>query len=871
LIQAFRAVSGVLVLVLSLISVTGCIDGEGDPPPRPLLELATVIPTPTLDPALPTIAVSQSDSVAETVSEDTLPSPTRTAVDQPTSVESPVVTPIPTSTLPPERLIELGWQYLQNEDHARAIGEFQTVLQSSELSEQQKNQTLYALGRSALEDGQNDIVVEALSQLIVEALSQLISGAVTISSEAQSQVEIEPGSDLAMVADSYYLLAQAYEERGQCNAAIRAYEAYLSINPDMQAYIRPQIASCYSVLEDQESAKNALSLAAEGDAFPAYKLDLNEGLALSLMEAGEYHEAIRQYESIIEQTDNPDVIGRANYQIGWAQILIGEIDAGYDRYIDSIEKYPQAFESYLALVDLLEAEYVVDDYYRGVVDFYAESYEPAVFVLQRYLDSDFVEHNDARLFLAWSLEKLGNLEEALGQLDAYIAERSVDADNEETADTVAVSRGWLERAKFLARTGNYEDAIISYLQYIELFPQGEKAPFAAWWAAALTEQLGRADEAADLYEALADGYSDHQDASEALYRAGWLNWMADEDEEAYRLWSRAASEYPEQQFGAASLVWLLKTLPEAERGDFEDLASAISGDTYYHLRAQDIVSNTFPYEPPDDIELKSPAIEQSAAEVWLRQEAGLEAGTDISSLSDVLTMDGRLARGEKLWRLGLREEAKRELESIRIDFAGDPIASYQLALYFRDLGLYRSSILAASSVLSNLGVHIFEAPPFLGKLIYPTYFSDLVLEQANKYGYDPLLQFALIRQESLFESFAQSHAAARGLSQVIPDTGEYIAQRLEWPGYQLEDLYKPYVGVAFGAYYLDQQLDSFGGDAAVALSAYNGGPGNASRWSSFNPDDIDEYLEIVDFNETREYIKRIYAGQAIYRFLYGSK
>jgi len=301
------------------------------------------------------------------------------------------------------------------------------------------------------------------------------------------------------------------------------------------------------------------------------------------------------------------------------------------------------------------------------------------------------------------------------------------------------------------------------------------------------------------------------------------------------------------------------------------LASAISGDTYYHLRAQDIASNTFPYEPPDDIELKSPAIEQSAAEVWLRQEAGLEAGTDISSLSDVLTMDGRLARGEKLWRLGLREEAKRELESIRIDFAGDPIASYQLALYFRDLGLYRSSILAASSVLSNLGVHIFEAPPFLGKLIYPTYFSDLVLEQANKYGYDPLLQFALIRQESLFESFAQSHAAARGLSQVIPDTGEYIAQRLEWPGYQLEDLYKPYVGVAFGAYYLDQQLDSFGGDAAVALSAYNGGPGNASRWSSFNPDDIDEYLEIVDFNETREYIKRIYAGQAIYRFLYGSK
>jgi soluble lytic murein transglycosylase len=839
------------------------MDGAGDSPTRALLELATVMPTPTLDPALPTIAVSQFESVDESISEDVQGSPTQVAVDQLTAPESPTVTPIPTSTLPPERHIELGWQYLQNEDHAGAMQEFQTVLRSNGLSDQQSAQTLFALGWSALEEGQNEIAVEALSRLI--------SGAVTVSGEDQSRVEIEPDSDFALVADAYFLLARAYEERGQCTASIRAYEAYLGINPDMQAYIQPRIASCYSILEDQKSVEASLKLAAEGDAFPGYKLELNERLAQSLMDAGEYHEAISQYELIAELTKNPDVLGRANYQIGWAQILIGEIAAGYDRYLQAVEQYPEAFESYLALVDLLEADYTVDDYYRGVVDFYAGSYEPAVFVLQRYLDSDAAEHDDARLFLAWSFEELGNLEEALVQIDAHIAERSIEADRDETVGTAAVSRGWLERAKFLARAGNYEEAVISYLQYVELFPQGEQAPFAAWWAAALTEQLGQTDEAADLYEALADGYGDHQDASEALYRAGWLNWMVDEDEEAFRLWSRAATEYPEQQFGAASLVWLLKSLPEAELGKPEELASEVSGDTYYHLRAQDIVSDTLPYQAADEIELTSSPIEQFVAEVWLRDKAGLEPGTDIRSLSDVLMTDGRLVRGEKLWRLGLREEAKRELESLRADYDGDPIASYQLALYFRDLGLYRSSILAASSVLRNLGVHIFDAPPFLGKLIYPTYFSDLVLEEANKYGYDPLLQFALIRQESLFESFAQSHAAAMGLSQVIPDTGEYIAQNLEWPDYTLEDLYRPYVGIAFGAYYLDQQLDSFGGVASVALSAYNGGPGNASRWSSLNPDDIDEYLEIVDFNETREYIKRIYAGQAIYRYLYGSK
>ena len=231
--------------------------------------------------------------------------------------------------------------------------------------------------------------------MAVDALSQLISGAVSVSGENQSQVEIEPDSDLALVADAYFLLAEGYEERGQCQASVRAYEAYLSINPDMAAYIQPRIASCYSVLEDQVSAEAALKLAAEGDAFPGNKLQLNERLAQSLMDAGEYDAAISQYESIIELTKNPDMLGRGNYQIGWAQILIGEVEAGYARYLQTVEQYPQAFESYLALVDLLEAGYAVDDYYRGVVDFHAESFEPAVLVLQRYVDGGAAEHDDA--------------------------------------------------------------------------------------------------------------------------------------------------------------------------------------------------------------------------------------------------------------------------------------------------------------------------------------------------------------------------------------------------------------------------------------------------------------------------------------------
>jgi len=75
-------------------------------------------------------------------------------------------------------------------------------------------------------------------------------------------------------------------------------------------------------------------------------------------------------------------------------------------------------------------------------------------------------------------------------------------------------------------------------------------------------------------------------------------------------------------------------------------------------------------------------------------------------------------------------------------------------------------------------------------------------------GLDPLLVLALIRQESLFESLATSHAAAHGLMQVIPATGAQIAAELGWPpGYGTGDLYRPYVSLRFGTYYLAQQRD----------------------------------------------------------------
>jgi soluble lytic murein transglycosylase len=84
----------------------------------------------------------------------------------------------------------------------------------------------------------------------------------------------------------------------------------------------------------------------------------------------------------------------------------------------------------------------------------------------------------------------------------------------------------------------------------------------------------------------------------------------------------------------------------------------------------------------------------------------------------------------------------------------------------------------------------------------------------------------------------------------------------------LEDLYRPNVSVRLGAEYMASNRRQFGGDIYATLAAYNAGPGSASAWLELAPDDPDLFLEVVRFQETRDYIRFIYEIYAIYRTLY---
>ncbi len=152
-------------------------------------------------------------------------------------------------------------------------------------------------------------------------------------------------------------------------------------------------------------------------------------------------------------------------------------------------------------------------------------------------------------------------------------------------------------------------------------------------------------------------------------------------------------------------------------------------------------------------------------------------------------------------------------------------------------------------------------------LLFPRYYSDLTAEAAANYSLDPAWPLAVIRQESRFKADATSRSDARGLMQIIPSTGCWLAGKFSMKCEGL-DLYEPSINVSFGTWYLAYLLSKFKNEYPLAIGAYNGGPGNMTRWlASYPVSDRDVFVELVPRDETRDYIKKVLANYYIYKSL----
>ena len=150
-----------------------------------------------------------------------------------------------------------------------------------------------------------------------------------------------------------------------------------------------------------------------------------------------------------------------------------------------------------------------------------------------------------------------------------------------------------------------------------------------------------------------------------------------------------------------------------------------------------------------------------------------------------------------------------------------------------------------------------SVPVYFIRMYYPVEFSDEIEEHAEEQKLDPNLVRALILQESYYNPRAKSPVGATGLMQLMPPTAKEHAQRLgvRYSPSRLED---PDFNTRLGTYHLRMLINMFQGNEYLAIASYNGGQGNVLKWRRAAPGKpIDEFIESIPFQETRNYVKRI--------------
>jgi soluble lytic murein transglycosylase len=166
--------------------------------------------------------------------------------------------------------------------------------------------------------------------------------------------------------------------------------------------------------------------------------------------------------------------------------------------------------------------------------------------------------------------------------------------------------------------------------------------------------------------------------------------------------------------------------------------------------------------------------------------------------------------------------------------------------------------LVAAIAIGIVRFGIFDEP--IREITLPLRHDDIIRQQAADKGVPADLIAAVIYAESRFVD-QTSHADARGLMQVTPDTANGIEQRSGGTTFDPDtDLSDPQINIQYGTYYLDEMLVRYEGNEVAALAAYNAGPGNADAWGGA---DLEE--EDIEFAETRSYVAEVLQKRDEYR------
>lgn len=167
-----------------------------------------------------------------------------------------------------------------------------------------------------------------------------------------------------------------------------------------------------------------------------------------------------------------------------------------------------------------------------------------------------------------------------------------------------------------------------------------------------------------------------------------------------------------------------------------------------------------------------------------------------------------------------------------------------------------------------IGISVFFAGKTVYKAVYPCKYTFEIEKYADEFEVPRALLFAVVHTESGFDPNAVSSAGALGLTQITPETFQWLQTKT---GEMLPDsaLYEPEVSVRYGALFYSMLLAEFGGDVRTAVAAYHAGRGQVNVWlrdAQYSADG--KTLDTIPSRDTNHYVYKVTKAMQVYNNLY---
>lgn len=415
-----------------------------------------------------------------------------------------------------------------------------------------------------------------------------------------------------------------------------------------------------------------------------------------------------------------------------------------------------------------------------------------------------------------------------------------------------------------ARAGKDPRIAIEWFARVEqLFPSHRLADDARYRAALLVAQStdeGHDERAEQMLRTLPDTYPSGDMRTEALFRVALGKIQHADWEGAKPLLDRVLELAPDDRhWASAGRATYFRARASAATGDTEDekkrLVSIIQDHplAYYMLLAY----------------ARLAVIDPALAQKTMKDAAARDEGSAFPSHPLPILESAGVLRGIRLLEVGEVEAARREFVAAgALGDDTDPEMVWAIGAVYNKAGLPE---LGHAFSRGKPGEHLAHYPEGKWRLAwevaYPRAFEAAVVKSCADNALPTSLAWGIMREESSFVADVKSHSNAFGLMQLIVPTAKWVAAGTTL-GSDEAALKTPEVSIGLGTRLLTK-LRTKHVHPALAIGAYNAGSGAVDRWmTARGGEDLDVFVELIPYDETRNYIKRVLSSQAAYAYLY---